>query len=66
MSRPHWMNDEEWSEYTMTEEYRYEMTHEDEPPEYDDYDMAYADFLAEQGDYDDVDAMFDEWDNFYD
>lgn len=48
MGRPRWMDDEEWSEYQMTEEYRYEVTHENDPYDYDDYDSEYADYLAER------------------
>lgn len=47
MGKPRHMDREEWLEYQMTEEYRYELMHEDEEP-YDDYDEGYADYLAEE------------------
>lgn len=49
LSRPEWMDDEEWAEYRMTEEARRELTYE---PDYEPYaygDEAYdrAEFYAE-------------------
>lgn len=51
LSRPGWMDDQEWSEYLMTEEARYELTYvPDEPGPYDYYDDRaddYADYMGE-------------------
>jgi hypothetical protein len=45
VSRPEWMNDEEWGEYRMTEEYKYDLMHESD---YDPYDhMDYPEFEPE-------------------
>ncbi len=55
MGRPRWMNDEEWAEYKMTEEYRQEVTYVpdyDPYDYYDDYGQDYADFIAEQSELD--------------
>ena len=46
--RPSWMDDEEWSEYQMTDEARMELTYESEPPEYDDQNDSYWDWYAER------------------
>lgn len=49
VSRPGWMDDEEWSEYRMTAEYAYEVSHvPDEPFDPDPFDEDFADFQAEQ------------------
>ena len=49
VSRVGWMDDEEWAEYQMTEEYRYELTHEPDYDVYpDDLDVDYYDRDVEQ------------------
>lgn len=49
VSRPRWMNDEEWSEYRMTPEYAHEVSYvPDEPYGFDDIDQDRYDAMAEE------------------
>jgi hypothetical protein len=50
------MEDEDWAEYRMSAEYAYEVSYEPSEDPYDDHDdymedIAFAEYLAEQEDY---------------
>ena len=47
LTRPSWMDDDEWSEYMMSEEARVELTREDDYYESGMYDEDYDDYLGD-------------------